>query len=58
MGPPLTTGSGAIVRHHPRAIALYTHDQQELDPRVGELFAVFLLTHDQDDDPGKGKKAV
>lgn len=27
---------------------LYTHHQRELDPRVGELFADFSLTDDED----------
>jgi hypothetical protein len=41
---------------------LYTHYQRELDPRVGDLFADFSLTDNEDDGPddssGEVKDAV
>lgn len=42
---------------HARAsttLDLYTHHQRELDPRVGDLFADFSLTSDEDVDPEDG----
>jgi integrase len=55
-GVPINDAQRLLGHERPSTtLDLYTHYQRELDPRVGDLFADFPLTPDEDDDPEDGE---